>query len=100
MLKKLLLVLCFCLASSFAYGKDAGAEEPRGGNFALSGSQRPGPLIGFGENIIDQHRGIGTHGRSFLHWLFGLIGRLAAENCCMNEQYRENDNIEESIFSH
>lgn len=49
------LMLVLCLMSLGAYGKEVGSEEPRGGNFALPGSQRPGPLIGFGENIIDQH---------------------------------------------
>ncbi len=30
-------------------------EQIKSGNFSLSSSQQPGPLIGFGQNMLDQH---------------------------------------------
>ena len=35
-------------------GKDE-VEQPKVGNLALPGSQQPGPLLGFGQNVVDKH---------------------------------------------
>jgi hypothetical protein len=60
--KKLLLVslgiglVFFSLNSEAGKGNESKKEEPpKKGNFALPASQQPGPLVGFGENIIDKH---------------------------------------------
>lgn len=55
-MKRFIVLLCVWLFPSSSYGKEG--EEPHShiGNFALPLSQQPGPLIGFGENIIARNQ--------------------------------------------
>ena len=50
-----LFFACLLLFSLQLYSKGEEAEICQIGNFALSTSQQPGPLIGFGENIVDRN---------------------------------------------
>ncbi len=47
----IILLFCFTLRCEASES----AEPPKIGNFALPGSQQPGPLVGFGQNILDKH---------------------------------------------
>jgi hypothetical protein len=53
---RLLVVLIFLLFASASYGSRSNQQPPAIGNFALSTSQQPGPLVGFGENIINKNQ--------------------------------------------
>lgn len=59
-LSKKLLILVNCLSgiflSTYAYGIDGIAQEapPNIGNFALPTPQQPGPLISFGQRVINK----------------------------------------------
>lgn len=47
---------------------DEGPPRPKVGNFAVRGTMQPGPLLGFGQNIIDKHDCLGI---VFPSWFFG-----------------------------
>lgn len=52
---RLLIVFIFLFFSSFCYATN-NPSYPQTGNFALPASQQPGPLIGFGETIMDKNK--------------------------------------------
>lgn len=53
---RLLISLLAFLCSSFAYAVNSNdIEPPKIGNFALSISQQPGPLVSFGQNILSKN---------------------------------------------
>lgn len=54
MKKKLLFYLITIFICSFARNEEDKVVQLKIGNFALPTSQQPGPLIGFGQNIIDK----------------------------------------------
>jgi hypothetical protein len=53
-LLQLLGVLCFIPHLLFSRESDQGIKLDRLGNFSLPFSQQPGPLVSFGENIVDK----------------------------------------------
>ncbi len=67
---KKLIFLCVIFFTLFADEKTEGEKEQlKEGNLALPESQQPGPLVGFGQNIVEKH--------DFLVFMFpdSLIGR-------------------------
>ncbi len=42
--------------STVVYAEDIEEQHPEVGNFVLPVSQRPGPLVGFGQNVLDQNQ--------------------------------------------
>lgn len=44
-----------CFLPLLIFGKDEYLESLKVGNLSLPASQQPGPLMGFGQNIIDKH---------------------------------------------
>ncbi len=53
--RNLAFTACFSVLSSFIYGADGANPSCNTGNLALRSSQQPGPLISFGQNVIDQN---------------------------------------------
>jgi len=69
-LKKLFFfcaISCLCHMTQAKENDEDLSEEIRIGNFALPGSQRPGPLLGIGQNIIDKNLLMGFVTQSFLY---------------------------------
>lgn len=54
-LKLFFLYSIFCAHVMFARMEKPKIEQIKSGNFALLPSQQPGPLISFGQNMLDQH---------------------------------------------
>ncbi|MBS0652357.1 MAG: hypothetical protein JSR39_02395 [Verrucomicrobia bacterium] len=50
------LTACFSISSFSIYGADEASPSCNTGNLALPSSQQPGPLISFGQNVIDQNQ--------------------------------------------
>lgn len=51
----ILITLITLFFFNYAYAENIKNEPPKTGNFILPYSQQPGPLVGFGENIIDKN---------------------------------------------
>jgi hypothetical protein len=52
--RSLLIFLIMIFGASIIFGTDEKVEPLKIGNFALPSSQQPGPLIGFGQNMLDK----------------------------------------------
>jgi len=60
-----------CIGTSLvlhARESDEGIQQLKVGNFAVHGTMQPGPLLGFGQNIIDQYN---TLAIVYPNWLLG-----------------------------
>ncbi|MBS0357698.1 MAG: hypothetical protein JSS53_00290 [Proteobacteria bacterium] len=57
-IKNLFIFLILFFISSLVYASRDDSSFPKTGNFALSSSQQPGPLVGFGQNIVDKNQKI------------------------------------------
>lgn len=67
---KAVIVVCLLLCAGL-HAKEAeepGVEQVKIGNFAVDGCMQPGPLFGFGQNIISQYDSIGF---VYPSWLVG-----------------------------
>jgi hypothetical protein len=69
----MLCVLGVC-SSIDARESDEHIEQLKVGNFAVPGSMQPGPLLGFGQNIIDQYN---TLAFVYPNWLLGPHKKFA-----------------------
>jgi hypothetical protein len=57
-LKKVIVTSFFISMALIARESDEHVDQLRVGNFAVRGTTQPGPMFGFGQNIIDQYSGL------------------------------------------